>query len=147
MSTFLCMGRYKSLGSLNSFFWYSPQLSGTSILCFYILSSLGAHQLILDCDCNCWLWHPLFTNMAGSIPLIRVNSWLVSFVWKCLYFALFLVKYFCQISNFSFGTSFLFLLGIHHCINVRLFIMSLTTFTCCSKTHVLWCLLRLLCVL
>ena len=28
LSAFLCMGRYKSLGSLKSFLWYIPQLSG-----------------------------------------------------------------------------------------------------------------------
>ena len=64
---------------------------------------------------------------------------------KMSLFALFLVKYFCQISNFRFGTSFLFLFEIHHCINVRVFIMSLTTFRCCSKRHVLWCLETFMC--
>ena len=36
------MGRCKSLGSLKSFLWYAPQLPGASVLCFHILSLLGA---------------------------------------------------------------------------------------------------------
>ena len=39
-----CMGRCKSLGSLKSFLWYAPQLAGTSILYFHILSLLRAHR-------------------------------------------------------------------------------------------------------
>ena len=70
-SAFLCIGRCKSLGSLNSFLWYAPQLSGARILCFLILSSLRAHCLG---SCNVmawWLQHPLFTDMAGSILVLR----------------------------------------------------------------------------
>ena len=37
-------GRRRSLGSLKSFLWYAPQLSGTSVLCFHILSFLRAHH-------------------------------------------------------------------------------------------------------
>ena len=37
-STFLCMGRCKSLGSLKSFLSYAPQLSGARILGFLIQS-------------------------------------------------------------------------------------------------------------
>ena len=44
-SVCLCMERYKSLGSLKSFLWYAPQLSGASILCFLILSFLRVHCL------------------------------------------------------------------------------------------------------
>ena len=47
-STFLCIGRCKSLGSLRSFLWYAPQVSGASLLCFHILSVLRAH-------CRKWL--------------------------------------------------------------------------------------------
>ena len=36
-SAFLCVGRCKSLGSLKSFLWHEPQLSGASILCFLFL--------------------------------------------------------------------------------------------------------------
>ena len=43
-SAFLCKGRCKSRGSLKSFLWYAPQLSGASILCFHILSFLRAHR-------------------------------------------------------------------------------------------------------
>ena len=43
-SAFLCMGRRKNLGSLKSFLWYAPQLSGASVLCFHILTFLRAHR-------------------------------------------------------------------------------------------------------
>ena len=95
-STFLCMGRCKSLGSLKSFPWSAPLLSGAGVLCFHILSFLGAHprewlqsdgcwmagvlsflsslrahQLPVSGGYNCWwLWHPLFTDMAGNIPFL-----------------------------------------------------------------------------
>ena len=39
-----CMGRCKSPGSLKSFLWYAPQLSGACILCFHILRFLRAHR-------------------------------------------------------------------------------------------------------
>ena len=74
---FLYIRRCKSLGSLKSFLWYASQLSGTSILCFHILSFLRAHQLTIGCGCKgggCngwWLWHPLFTDMSGHILLLR----------------------------------------------------------------------------
>ena len=47
-STFLCVGRCKTLGSLKSFLLYASQLSGASILCFHILSFLRA-------QCREWL--------------------------------------------------------------------------------------------
>ena len=43
-SAFLCMRRWKSLGSLKSFLWYVRQLSGASILCFPILRLLRVHR-------------------------------------------------------------------------------------------------------
>ena len=78
------MGKCKSLGSVKSFLWYVPQLSGASFLRFHILSflrvhhgewlqpdgcqmadilsilsSLRAQQLTIHGGCNCWwLWHP-----------------------------------------------------------------------------------------
>ena len=95
-SAFLCMGRCKSLGSLKSFLWYAPRLSGASVRCFLraplgsgcslmaarwqvffvsFLSSLRAHQLTISGGCNClWLWHPLFTGMAGSILFLTFNT-------------------------------------------------------------------------
>ena len=42
-STFLCMGRCKSLSSLKAFLWCAPQLLGASILCFLILSFFRVH--------------------------------------------------------------------------------------------------------
>ena len=49
LSAFLCMGRYKSLGSLKSFLSHASQLSGVSVLCVHILNSLG---LITGSGCN-----------------------------------------------------------------------------------------------
>ena len=43
-STFLCMGRCKSLGSLKSFLSYSSKLSGASILCVSHPESLRAFR-------------------------------------------------------------------------------------------------------
>ena len=50
-STFLCMGRCKSLGSLKSFLWYGPYLSWASILFFSFQNSLLVHSL---CGCGSW---------------------------------------------------------------------------------------------
>ena len=61
------MGRCKSLGSLKSFLWYAPQLSGASILCFHILSFLRVHSWGGYNVMAWWLQHPLFTDMAGHI--------------------------------------------------------------------------------
>ena len=88
-SAVLCMGRCKSPGSLKAFLCCVPGLSGAS---FLILSFLRPHcgawlqsdgatwQVFLPAwapsgltssrDCSpWWLWHPLFTDTAGSIPL------------------------------------------------------------------------------
>ena len=43
-SAFLCMGRYKSLGSVKSFLSYESQPSGASVLCFSHPELLGAHR-------------------------------------------------------------------------------------------------------
>ena len=43
-STFLCMGRCKSLGSLKSFLSYAPQLSGARILGFLIQSPFRVYS-------------------------------------------------------------------------------------------------------
>ena len=97
-STFLSIGRFKSLDSLKSFLWYVPQLrpvtcvftswvspgltvgSGYSRwqVFFSFLSFLRAHQLTIGCGCNhWWLWHCLFTEMAGNSPFIMpiMASW------------------------------------------------------------------------
>ena len=76
-SAFLCMGRCKSLGLLKSFLWYAPQLSGDSILCFLILSSLRVH---CRCGCNVMAWrlqHPLFTDIfhPQMITIADVPFW------------------------------------------------------------------------
>ena len=62
-SAFLCMGRCKSLGSLKSFLWYAPQLSGASILCFHTLSFLRAHR------CREWLQSD-GSQMAGILSFL-----------------------------------------------------------------------------
>ena len=38
------MERRRSLGSLKSFFWYAPQLSEASILCFHVPNFLRTHH-------------------------------------------------------------------------------------------------------
>ena len=67
-STFLCMGRCKSLGLWKSFLWKAPQLSGP-------LSSFSQSWIPSGCTVvggprwlsAWWLQHPLFTDMAGDI--------------------------------------------------------------------------------
>ena len=81
------MGRFKSLGSLNSFLSYAPQLSGansvslfTLLLAFPQLLSnhpggwqhpldrrLGSPHSHLEARIRGWLWHFLFIDMAGDI--------------------------------------------------------------------------------
>ena len=72
-STFLYMGRCRSLGSLKSFLWYAPQLSEARILCFHILSSLKAHQLMLEGYNHWWLWHPYLLTWQ-EIPHFSLES-------------------------------------------------------------------------
>ena len=55
-SIFLCMGRYKSLGSLKSFLWYAFQWSRASILFFPILNPL---RYTTGSACSGW-WQPVF---------------------------------------------------------------------------------------
>ena len=65
------MGRCKSLGSVKSFLWYAPQLSGASTLCFHSLSFLRAHQLTIcgGCDILCLLiWQEMF-HFSGTCVL------------------------------------------------------------------------------
>ena len=78
-SAFLCMRKCNSLSLLKLFLLYAPELSGTSFLCFHILSFLRVHQftVTIHVDCNCWwLWHPLFTDKAGNIPFL---TWMYLF--------------------------------------------------------------------
>ena len=45
---------------------------------FSFLRSLRAHKLTIDCGHNCqWLWHPLFTDVAGTISFLILQrlSW------------------------------------------------------------------------
>lgn len=134
------MGRYKSLGSLNSFFWYSytPQLSGLVSCVFYVLSftpelrssSWTSAVIVVDCDIA------LFTDMAGSDHLSSL--WQVKFhLSENVFICSVLVKYFCPDITFQFKTIFLFLLKEFRCMNVRLLITCvLPTSMCCSKRHV-----------
>ena len=104
---FLCMGRRKCLDWLKSFLGCTPQLSGASILCFHILNSLRAsrgqglqsdgcgmtdvlcflhclraHQLTVRGVCNhWWRWHHLFTDVAGSVLLLRFQWGLCTQFW------------------------------------------------------------------
>ena len=111
LSTFLCMGRCKSLGSRKSCLWYVPQLSGASIMYFHITSFFRVHHRewlqshgcwIADIlffpefpqgstvnhpgGCNCqWLWHPSFTQMARNIPFFSPLQKLTDFLVNCLW--------------------------------------------------------------
>ena len=64
-SAFLYLGRRKNLGSLKSFLWYAPQLSGASVLCFNILTFLRAHQ-----GSGSSLMAPQFSSVAQSCPTL-----------------------------------------------------------------------------
>ena len=94
------MGKCKTLGSLKSFLWYAPQLSGASILCSHILSFLRAHHrewmqsdgcqmagilsfpsflrahwLTLE-SCNCWwLWKPCLLIWQEIFHLWMDTKW------------------------------------------------------------------------
>ena len=56
------MGRSNRLNSLKSFLWYAPHLSGASILCFHILSFLGAQGYSLMAA----RWHVFFSSHLAS---------------------------------------------------------------------------------
>ena len=89
-----CMGKFKTLGSLKPFLWYVPHLLGL-VSCgftFWVSSRLtirsgyslmairwqvffSSHQLSLGGGCNCsWLWHLLFTDMAGNTPFLSTKG-------------------------------------------------------------------------
>ena len=73
------MRKCNSLSLLKLFLLYATQLYGTSLLCFHILRVLRVHQftITIHVDCNCWwLWHPLFTDKAGTIPFL---TWMYPF--------------------------------------------------------------------
>ena len=94
----LCMGRCKSLESLNSFLSYAPQLPGANLVSLFILllafpqllsnhhrewqhpldpsfGSLHSHLEVRKCW---WLWHLLFINMAGDIFISQsFNIWIL----------------------------------------------------------------------
>ena len=65
-STFPCMGRHKSLGSLNSFLSCTSQRPGASILrceCHILRFSRAAHtwqaqEFTFEGPSGCWLWQP-----------------------------------------------------------------------------------------
>ena len=83
LSAFLCMGRYKSLGSLKSCLWYIAQLCGASLLCFSYPGSLRAHLLTVCDGCNYWWLGSLLTNMAGNTMFISL---------KCIWYLIELLK-------------------------------------------------------
>ena len=90
----LWMGRWKNLGSLKPFLWYVPHLLGlvSCVFTFWVSSRLtirsgyslmairwqvffSSHQLSIGGGCNCsWLWHPLFTDMAGNTPFLSTKG-------------------------------------------------------------------------
>ena len=54
-STFLCMGRCKSLGSLKSFLLYASQRSGASIRIFHTSPHPHPPLQLLNAHCGEWL--------------------------------------------------------------------------------------------
>ena len=80
-SAFLCMGRCKSLGSLKSFLWYAPQLSGASILCFHFLSFLRAHHR--EWLQSCQLLDGRYSFQPWVSSGLTGSSWRVAVVDEC----------------------------------------------------------------
>ena len=86
----LCMGRCKSLGSLNSLISYAPQLAGArscllvhlkvwfmwqmAASCWTVnaLSHFGSPHSHLEARNSWWLWHFLFIDMVGDISFHKV---------------------------------------------------------------------------
>ena len=123
-STFLCMGRCKSLGWLKSFLLQAFQLFCVSILCFHILSSVGAYrrEWLKPDDCQiagsvlfpgCPEAHTgrlqslmpvtsLFTDTAGNTPSLKLSD-AASLSAKVLNSTLFLTHLSCapSFSNFA----------------------------------------------
>ena len=73
------MGRCKSLGSLRSFLWYAPQLSGASVLCFYLLPFLRAHcrEWLQSGGCNLMpaRWQVFFVSFLSSLRAHQLTRW------------------------------------------------------------------------
>lgn len=71
------MGRWKSLGSLKSLFWYAPQLSGVSICVFTSWVSSGLMSLAHHRGDGCnhwWLWHSLLAGNILFLISIKMND-------------------------------------------------------------------------
>ena len=92
-SIFLCVERFKSMGSLKSFLWYAPETCQASVLCFYILSFFRAHfrgwlqfWWLLDANIlsflfssgltiSSCLWLKFFAYWYGTnIPFLRLKT-------------------------------------------------------------------------
>ena len=89
----LFMGRCKSLGSLNSFLSYTPELSGAILVSLFTLPlafpqllschhvgwqhplhhSFGSPHSHLEARNHWWLWHFLFIDMAGDTFISQCN--------------------------------------------------------------------------
>ena len=155
------MGRFKCLGSLKLSLWYVPQLSRASLLCFCDLSFPGAHPrewLQLDgsrgqafCPSwapagspaprcwwqQCWcLWCPLFTDMAGNIPLLTGN---VLDSVQTLFTA---ISYFSTLNFLRLQVAFLFLtyfiLYLFLCKTPETLFFSLHRQVICKYSQLLW---------
>ena len=81
-------GKMQDLGSLQSFLWYAPQLSGASILCSLILSHLRVHL---------WGWLQLPVLFLTWVPsgiiiwaavMWRLNGWHTCclLIWQAVFF-------------------------------------------------------------
>jgi len=75
---FSYMERCKNRGSLKSFLWYELHISGARILYFYILLfPHGSPSMVAATVDN---WQCLFTDTAGSIPILSINQKLQSLI-------------------------------------------------------------------
>ena len=81
---------WEDLGSMKSFLWHAPQLSGANILCFHIPSFLRAHLFTLwwwlpiadDCDILCLLiWHIVF-HLSIWMVCVLFDPWVGKICWR-----------------------------------------------------------------
>ena len=91
-STFLWICR--SLGSLKSFFWHVPQLSGASILCYLSLSFLRVHCWMMFAVSNALMMDFVFPSCVplGLTIGVTIMWWLAGcntlclLVWQAIFF-------------------------------------------------------------
>ena len=87
-STFLYMGRCKSLGSLKSFLWYAPSLSGASIwFCFPSWIPSVRAAAVVDgqrAPTSCVYWHGRWHSLCTSKTIPFLSLLCLPFLYKYL---------------------------------------------------------------